>query len=146
MNENRRQILQMLSEGKINADEAERLIAAIEEPAKSANNSGVEAKPRPKYLRVQVDSEDHGGHEGPTKVNVRVPMQLLRAGVKLAGLIPAQALHRANDAMQKEGIGIDLTQIKPENLEELIDHLNDLSVDVDQKDRENKVKVKVFCE
>jgi antitoxin component of RelBE/YafQ-DinJ toxin-antitoxin module len=149
MNEHRRQILQMLSEGKINADEAERLIAASEEPSagKSADNvSGSEAKARPKYLRVQVDSEDDGGREGPTKVNVRVPMQLLRAGVKLAGLIPAQALHRANDAIHEQGIPFDLTQIKPENLEELIDQLSDLSVDVDQKDRESKVKVKVFCE
>jgi len=32
MNEHRRQILQMLSESKISADEAERLIAALEEP------------------------------------------------------------------------------------------------------------------
>ena len=31
MNEHRRQILQMLSEGKISADEAERLISALEE-------------------------------------------------------------------------------------------------------------------
>ena len=30
MNENRRQILEMLAAGKINADEAERLLAAIE--------------------------------------------------------------------------------------------------------------------
>jgi hypothetical protein len=148
MSEHRRQILQMLAEGKISADEAERLIAAAEEPASAgpANGSESDAKPRPKYLRVQVDSEDDGGHDGPTKVNVRVPMQLLRAGVKLAGLIPAQALDRANDAMHKEGIAIDLTQIKPENLEDLIENLSDLSVDVDQKDRENKVKVKVFCE
>jgi len=148
MSENRRQILQMLSEGKISADEAERLISALEEPAAATppSGSGSEAKPRPKYLRVQVDSEDDGAHEGPTKVNVRVPMQLLRAGVKLAGLIPAQALHRANDAIQKEGIGIDLTQIKAENLEELVEQLNDLSVDIDQKDRESKVRVKVFCE
>jgi hypothetical protein len=147
MNENRRQILQMLSEGKISADEAERLIAAMEEPASTAaNGEGNETKPRPKYLRVQVDSEDHEGHEGPTKVNVRVPVQLLRAGVKLAGLIPSQALNRANEAMHQQGIAIDLNQIKPENLEEVIEHLNDLSVDVDQKDHENKVKVKVFCE
>ena len=34
MNENRRQILEMLSAGKITADEAERLISAVEkEPA-----------------------------------------------------------------------------------------------------------------
>jgi hypothetical protein len=149
MNEHRRQILQMLSEGNITADEAERLIAALEEPSagKSPDNtSGSEAKARPKYLRVQVDSEDDGRRDGPTKVNVRVPMQLLRAGVKLAGLIPAQALHRANDAIHEQGVPFDLTQIKPENLEELIDQLSDLSVDVDQKDHESKVKVRVFCE
>jgi hypothetical protein len=148
MNEHRRQILQMLSEGKITADEAERLISAVEEPAAagSPEGSATASAKTPKYLRVQVDSEEDGGHEGPTKVNVRVPMQLLRAGVRLAGLLPAQALHRANHAMQEQGIPIDLTQIKPENLEELIEHLNDLTVDVDQKDAGTKVKVRVFCE
>jgi hypothetical protein len=148
MSEHRRQILQMLSEGKISADEAERLISAIEQPAGNLSDSSANpaGKSRPKYLRVQVDSEDDGGHDGPTKVNVRVPMQLLRAGVRLAGLIPAQALHRANDAIHQKGIGIDLTQIKPENLEELVEQLSDLTVDVDQKDAATKVKVRVFCE
>jgi len=149
MNEHRRQILQMLSEGKISADEAERLISALEESttAKSSEpGSTSEGKRRPKYLRVQVDSEDDGGHEGPTKVNARVPMQLLRAGVKLAGLIPPQALNRANSAMHEHGIPFDLSQIKPDDLEELVEQLNDLTVDVDQKDAGTKVKVKVFCE
>jgi len=147
MNEHRRQILQMLSEGKISADEAERLINAVEEPSNGKFvDQAFSQKPRPKYLRVVVDSEEDGRHEGPTKVNVRVPMQLLRAGVKLAGLLPAQALHRANHAMQEKGIPIDLTQIKPENLEELVEHLSELTVDVDQKDAATKVKVRVFCE
>ena len=149
MNEHRRQILQMLSEGKISADEAERLITAMEAPpsfSPSSDSGSTTGKPRPKYLRVVVDSEDDDGHEGPTKVNVRVPMQLLRAGVRLAGLIPAPALRRANDAMQEQGVPIDLTQIKPENLEELVEQLNDLTVDVDQKENGAKVKVRVFCE
>jgi antitoxin component of RelBE/YafQ-DinJ toxin-antitoxin module len=148
MSEHRRQILQMLSEGKINADEAERLISAVEEPAASPAGQDAEpaSKTRPKYLRVQVDSEDDGGHDGPTKVNVRVPMQLLRAGVKLAGLIPSQALQSANKAIRERGIPFDLTQIKPENLEELIEQLSDLTVDVNQKDANTKVKVRVFCE
>jgi hypothetical protein len=149
MSEHRRQILQMLSEGKITADEAERLISAFEASgaAPSSEPSVASAgKSRPKYLRVQVDSEGDDGREGPTKVNVRVPMQLLRAGVKLASLLPAKALHSANHAMQAQGIAIDLTQIKPENLEELIEQLSDLTVDVDQKDANAKVKVRVFCE
>jgi hypothetical protein len=145
MNEHRRQILQMLSEGKVSADEAERLISAVEErsPTQSSEGGG---KDRPKYLRVQVDSEDGGGHDGPTKVNVRVPMQLLRAGVKLAYLIPAAALQKANLAMHEKGIPVDLTQIKPENLEDLVEQLSDLTVDVDQNDANTKVKVRVFCE
>jgi hypothetical protein len=149
MNEHRRKILQMLAEGKISADEAERLIAAVEQPsgARSADQESVSSgKIPPKYLRVQVDSEDNGGHDGPTKVNVRVPMQLLRAGVRLASLIPAPALQKANVAMQEKGIPVDLSQIKPENLQELVEHLSDLTVDVDQQEAGGKVKVRVFCE
>jgi hypothetical protein len=151
MSEHRRQILQMLAEGKVTAEEAERLISAAERPSATESfspSSEAAAKGRPKYLRVQVDSEDreHGNGEGPTKVNVRVPMQLLRAGVKLAGLIPTRALEKANDAIHKRGIPFDLSQIKPENLEDLIEQLSDLSVDVDQSDRDAKVKVRVFCE
>jgi hypothetical protein len=146
MNEHRRQILQMLSEGKINADEAERLISAIEEPASKTGEQRSTA--RPKFLRVLVDAEEgaNGAYDGPTKVNVRVPMQLLRAGVRLAGLIPVQALNRANQAMQERGVPIDLTHIKPENLEDLVEQLNDLTVDVDQNEAGAKVKVRVFCE
>ena len=148
MSEHRRQILQMLAEGKISADEAERLISAFEQSSArpSDSESTPATKPRPKYLRVQVDSEDGGGHDGPTKVNVRVPMQLLRAGVRLAGLIPAQALSRANEAIHEKGIPFDLTQIKPENLEDLVEQLSDLTVDVDQREANAKVKVRVYCE
>jgi hypothetical protein len=147
MNEHRRQILQMLAEGKISADEAERLLAALEPPSGGGTSESPNApKTPPKFLRVQVDSEDNHGHDGPTKVNVRVPMQLLRAGVKLAYLIPGAALQKANLAMHEQGIPVDLTQIKPENIEELVEHLRDLSVDVDQKEGNGKMKVRVFCE
>lgn len=80
--------------------------------------------------------------DGPAKVNIRVPMQLLRAGVKLASLIPLQARSHVNDALREHGVQIDLTQIKPENLEEPVDQLSDLTVDVD----ESHNKVKIFCE
>jgi len=148
MNEHRRQILQMLAEGKISADEAERLIAACEQPASSASSDSgaTTGKPRPKYLRVQVDALEDEGHGGPKKVNVRVPIQLLRAGVKLAGLVPPQALEKANRELQQKGIPLDLTQIKPDNLEELIEHLSDLTVDVDSNEGHEKVKVRVYCE
>ncbi len=100
----------------------------------------------PTWLRVQVEADESmTGMKGPTTVNVRVPMQLLRAGVRLAGLIPKQAHDQLDEAFSKHGVPITLSQIKPENLEELIDHLEDLTVDVDGKDG-NTTHVKVFCE
>jgi D-serine deaminase-like pyridoxal phosphate-dependent protein len=143
MNEHRREILDMLATGKITADEADRLIAALDKGQSlgAVASTAESAKPRPKYLRVLVESEDMD-EDGPVKVNVRVPMQLLRAGVRLASLIPAAARDHVNEAMREQGMAVDLSQIKPENLEELIDQLNDLTVDVDQ----HRNKVRVFCE
>jgi hypothetical protein len=158
MNENRRQILEMLAAGKITADEAERLIAALESasgapageysssvPSANGSNAGT-GKTRAKYLRVLVEADESmTGLKGQTSVNVRVPMQLLRAGVRLASLIPAQAHEQLDEALNRHGVPLTLSQIRPENLEELIDHLEDLTVDVNGTEG-NATKVRVFCE
>jgi hypothetical protein len=140
MNGDRKRILAMLAEGKITADEADRLLGAMDRRPEA-----LEALParggRPRYFRVEVFARD-GGADGPTKVNVRVPMQLLRAGVRLSALIPPRARDEVNAAMAREGIPFDINQLKPENLEQLIEHLADFEVNVDNED----AKVRVYCE
>ena len=145
MNENRKRILEMLAEGQISADEADRLLAALEKeasPAATAADPEPHSKTWPKYLRVVVESEESHHGQGPAKVNVRVPFQLLRAGVKLTSVIPPQARMKVNDALHKQGIDLDLNELRPENLEELIYQLKELTVDID----DNSNKVRVFCE
>jgi hypothetical protein len=143
MNEQRRQILQMLAEGKITADEAERLIDALErQQPESPPGAAARPKPRPKYLRVVMNSADNSGGDGPSRINIRVPLQLLRAGVRLTSLIPPQALAKVNAELNKSGVPIDLTELKPQHLEELIEQLDDLTVDLDDPD----AKMQVFCE
>jgi hypothetical protein len=139
MNEQRRDILQMLTESKITAEEAEQLLAALDRDQPASPPADARSKGRPKYLRVVVDANDE---DGPVRVNVRVPLQLLRAGVRLASFIPPQALGHANVGMQNAGVPFDLSQLKPEQLEELVEHLDDMTVEVDQRD----AKVRVFCE
>lgn len=56
--------------------------------------------------------------------------------------IEPQAQIYVNDALKEKGMTIDLSQLRPENLEELIDGLGDVRIDVDDKD----AKVAVFCE
>ncbi|WP_020522030.1 SHOCT-like domain-containing protein [Catelliglobosispora koreensis] len=138
MNEQRKDILQMLSEGKITMEEADQLIAALERD-RPAPPTDVQPKAKPKYLRVLVESNDDST---PTRVNVRVPLQLLRAGVRLAALIPPQALGEANAELSRSGVPFDLNQLKPEQLEALVEYLDDMTIEVDQPD----TKVRVYCE
>jgi len=142
MSETRRQVLEMLAAGKITAEEAERLITAFERDS----TPSPETRParKAKYLRVMVDSDEPG--QGPVRVNTRVPMLLLRAGVKLANLIPPQARAQVDKALHEQGIPFDMSGINANNLEEIVNHLEELTVDVDVDERDQKVKVRVFCE
>lgn len=142
MSEDRRQILQMLAVGQLTADEAERLLAALDANAakETANGAKGGSGDGPQFLRILVDGHDE--KEGPVKVNVRVPIKLIRAGVKLSSLIPTVARDRMNEAMHEQGVDFDLNQVTPENLDELVGQLSDLTIDVDSQD----AKVRVFCE
>jgi hypothetical protein len=142
MSEDRKQILEMLAAGQVTADEAERLLAVLDASAdkEAANGTDSAAGHGPQYLRVLVDGHDE--KEGPVKVNVRVPIKLIRAGVKLSSLIPTVARDRMNEAMHEQGVDFDLNQVTPENLDELVRQLSDLTIDVDSQD----TKVRVFCE
>ena len=145
MTEERRQILEMLAGGKINADEADRLLGAVQGGSSTATATATATAPSkaPKFIRVMVDAKE-GKHDKPIHVNVRVPIALLRAGVRLASLVPSVAQDKVNEELRKNGIDFDIRQIKPENLNEVIDQLQDLTVDVDHED--DDVKVRIFCE
>ncbi|NUR89500.1 MAG: hypothetical protein HOY71_35915 [Nonomuraea sp.] len=137
MNEQRKDILGMLAEGKISADEAERLLVAIERDL-PAVTPGREA--RAKYLRLVMDFVEEGGDR--SRLNLRVPLQLLRAGVRLAALIPPRALEAANAEMARAGVPFDLAQLKPEQLEAFVEHLDDLRIELDSSDGQ----MRIFCE
>jgi len=141
MSEERRKILEMLSQGKIDVEEAEKLLSAISEPSSEPEQDEVpKKKDFPKYLRVVVEPgpESVKGE----KVNIRVPFSLLRAGIKLASLVPVDVQGKVNEHLKEKGVNIDLSNITSENLEELLVHLNDLTVNVDSKEG----NVRVFCE
>ena len=142
MNDNRLHVLQMLAAGQVSAEEADRLIAALDkQPTAPAARTAEVTAGNPRYLRIFVEDHETSG-DGPTKVNIRVPLQLLRAGVRLASLIPNGAKDQINEALRKNGVPIDVTQLKPEDLDELVVHLADLTIDVEEKD----TKVRIFAE
>jgi uncharacterized protein YpuA (DUF1002 family) len=101
------------------------------------DNSNKRAEPR--YLRIMV--EPGPGSDKPEKVNIRVLFKLIRAGLKLASFVPKNAQDKVNEALQEKGMEIDFSKIKPDDLEEIIRQLDDLSVNVDGKET-----VRIFSE
>jgi hypothetical protein len=74
MKEETLRILKLLENGKITADEANRLIAALDRAESKPN----ERQTRRKWLHIKVDEN------GEKKVDVKIPLALLRFGFKFA--------------------------------------------------------------
>ncbi|MFC1901187.1 hypothetical protein ACFLYN_06305 [Chloroflexota bacterium] len=146
MSDSKKRILEMLAEKKITVEEAERLLSltGTEEETEEQSSVSVSSVKLPyKYLRVVVqpgpESKEGNGVE---KVNIRVPMKLIRAGMKLTSLIPPHAADKMHDAMKEKGVDFDFKNLKPDDIEELIEALSDLEVDV----QDGKETVRVYVE
>ena len=145
----------MLAEGKISVDEASRLLSLAGERGDSGGegkNTGNATKPQPKYLYVRVEPKEghqphgehwgHGGHGDPERVNVRIPVALIRAGMKLTALMPPQVADDVNKALKEKGMAFDIRNLKDEYIEQLVNALSDTEIDVDSED----AVVKVYAE
>ncbi len=146
MSEDRIRILNMLAEGRISAQEAERLLDALagrKDEAAPAAGPAIKGDPAPllnalpKFLYVKVDSADGD------KVDVKIPIALVRSGLKLTSLIPPQAMDKLNEQMTEKGISIDFSNMKPEDIDELVQALREMEISVDSG---NGDKVRVYAE
>jgi len=146
MSENQKRILEMLADKKISVDEAYRLLGALKTETgapERTGEAGTTGKPKPKYLRVCVTpGRGHQHDEDVEVVNVRVPMSLIRSGMKFTSLLPPEARDKVTGALGEKGIDFDMRNMKPEDLEELIGALEDLEVNVVS----DKEVVRVFVE
>ena len=140
MSDERKRILKMLADGAISADEAEELLDALGKSGGQQSQAGesgvVKELKKLKYIYVKVLSSQNDN------VDVRVPLGLIRAGMRLTTLIPPQAIDQINKTMREKGMSFDLNNIKPDDIEELIKNLADMEVNVTSK---NGDTVRVYC-
>lgn len=127
----RMKILKMIQEGKISAEEGAQLIQALETTGPGAPPSARPEPPVPpaprgggRWFRVRVTDTD----SGKTRVNVRLPLGLINAGMKMGA------------RFSPEVEGLDLSQ--------LTQYLNSGEVGqiVDVYDEEDGEHVEVFIE
>ena len=142
MSEERKRILQMLAEGNITADEAERLLAALGEQPKAAGavTGEVRAAKKPKFLHVKVQADEGSGRR-QKNVDIKVPIILLKAGMKLGSILPDDARSEINTKLSDHGINFDLNDLDSEKIDILVQALSESSIDIDA----DNAQVKIFC-
>ncbi len=150
MAEEQKRILQMLAEGKITVDEASRLLYLVGNKTSDSVETSAPpkaARSQAKFLYVKVEPKegashaDHPGYEHE-RVNVRVPLALVRAGMKLTALMPPQVADDVNKAMKEKGVGFDVRNLKDEDMEQIIAALGESVIDVDT----DRATVHVYAE
>ena len=136
-----RKVLDMVAEGKITAEDAEKLLAKLE-ASSGAEQTTLESAPpaektgfrRVRFLRIEVDEP------GRKQVNIRLPLAFAFAGRSLLGVLPINITEKLKER------GIDLDELRTSsrmNEEEKRTLLEQLNIHVDKGDGK---KVRIFCE
>ena len=143
MSDEGRRVLELLAQGKISVDEADQLLRVLNDKGGRADASpsdamAVAAKPR--FMRIHVHKPGKPGREDKD-VNIRVPMALIRGGMRLGTMIPG--FHASMNARLRErGIDVDLSKMDPALLESMLSDMGEINIDVEQTGEQ----VRITCE
>jgi hypothetical protein len=133
MSEETRKVLDMLSNGKVSVQEAEQLLQAVAGPG-AADDKKVE----PRYFRILVNKPAREGKKAEA-VNIRVPMTVVRGGLRLGALLPGMLGKKK--IQLDNGTELDLSKVTYTDLEAMIKDIGELTVDVD-----GDAQVRIRCE
>lgn len=123
MSDEKKIILGMLSEGKIDVSQAEKL---LDKTAGVETESSFPKSVNRKFLKILINEENN------TKVNINIPLALAEVGLKL---VP-------KDMLKIKGEDIDIDEIL-KLIEEK--HEGEL-VNIETIDKDKEMKVKIFIE
>lgn len=135
MNQETRQVLEMLSEGKVSVQEAEQLLQAVAGAASSPEEKAAE----PRYFRILINKPARDGRKAEN-VNIKVPITVVRGGLRLGALFPGMLGKKK--IQLDNGTELDLSKIHYTDLEAMIKDIGELTVDVDGGD----AQVRIRCE
>lgn len=113
--EERMQILNMVAEGKITAEEGAKLLGALEPERKKEVRLVTESPSAPRWFRVRVTDLE----TGRSKVNVNLPMSLVDVGTRMgARFAPELEGMDVNDILEQIKSGAQGKIVEVEDLED----------------------------
>jgi hypothetical protein len=142
MSDDTRRILELLASGKVTVDEANQLLGAIgAAPAGATDGPPASAeKPSARFMRMSVVKAGGDGSPG-RQVNIRVPLSLVRSGMRLGAMIPGYG-EAISERLRQLGIELDSSRLGTAELGAALRELGELTIDVDG----GRAQVRITCE
>ena len=147
-----RRILDMLSQGKITVDEADRLLRAMgaDRPAETAAaDAAAGERKTARWVRINIHKPANDETHRSKDVNIRVPIAVVKGGMRLGAIIGTFAGEKAARRMKARGLDIDLaainrdlSQMNGPEFDEFLKSLNDTNIEID----DGKAQVRITCE
>ena len=147
-----RRILDMLQEGKITVDEADRLLKALnaEQPPETATaDTATNGRERVRWIRINIHKPAKDEAHQPKDVNIRVPIAVVKGGMRLGAIIGTFAGEKAARRMKAQGLDIDLAKISSDlsqmngpEFDEFLRSLNETNIEID----DGKAQVRITAE
>ncbi|HLG54219.1 MAG TPA: hypothetical protein VI485_02735 [Vicinamibacterales bacterium] len=143
MSDDSRRVLELLAQGKITVEEADQLLRALtDQPSRTDAAPKVDAggTAKPRFIRIHVHKPAREGREAKD-VNIRVPMAVVRGGMRLGTLIPGLQ-DRMNARLRERGMDVDLSKLDPAAIESILADLGEVNIDVNGSGEQ----VRITCE
>jgi hypothetical protein len=141
MSDETRRVLDLLAQGKITVDEADQLLRALsnQPPRADVPPAGDVPPAKPRFIRIHVHKPGREGREAKD-VNIRVPMSILRGGMRLGTMIPGLQ-DRVSARLRERGMDVDVAKLDPAVLESMLSELGEVNIDVSTGEH-----VRITCE
>ena len=131
MSAERKKVLEMLAEGKISAEEADKLLEKLAGQSSPEAKAPESSPSKSRFLRIVVDKP------GQDQVNIRMPLSFMRTGTNLLAVLPSRVREKLSE------LGTDLSATGAMNEKEWERIVENLNIDVEKG---NGKRVKIYCE
>src|SRR3954468_944266 len=128
MSDESRRVLDLLSQNKITVDEADRLLRAIApSPPEPAVKAEADQPRKARFIRIAVHKPGCG-RETQRDVNIRVPMAIIRSGMRLGAIIPGVIGDKITAQLRERGLDVNLSKLDPTMIEAVLADLGDVGI------------------
>jgi hypothetical protein len=144
MNDERRRVLDLLAQGKITVDEADDLMRALESrranPAATAGEADGE-RSKLRWVLIHVHKTAKEGKQDKD-VNIRVPIAVVKSGMRLGALIPGLAGDQVASRLREKGLDVDFSKLDAASIDAILRELGETNIEIES----GRSQVRITCE